>query len=213
MGRVPSDRSGGGLGGFHRVVRPTALAASHLQGPRTTVVHVWTTSLLWWSQCTNDRAGRTRVSAGSGEQALAQVAVGRGRRPGGRRRSRRPRGGCTPRAARRPGAPGCAGTATCRRWNDTNARPWSSWPAPSKPREKLSPAPEDEVVLGLGRAGVGQADVGVERGGLAVGVGGEVGDVGLDLAVERGAVVLAPADQGLLLGRGGCGPRTRRTCG
>jgi hypothetical protein len=29
------------------------LAASHLQGPMTTVVHVWTTSLLWCEQATN----------------------------------------------------------------------------------------------------------------------------------------------------------------
>jgi len=48
--------------------------------------------------------------------------------------------------------------------------------------------------------------VGVERRDLAVGVGGVVGDVELDLAVEWGAVRLAPSDQRLLVGEAGTVP-------
>ena len=58
----------------------------------------------------------------------------------------------------------------------------------------------------FGRARVGQADVGVERGDLALGIGGVVGDVGLVDAVERGAADLLAADQGLLLGERGAIP-------
>ena len=92
------------------------------------------------------------------------------------------------------------------RWYDTKARPWSSWPSPSKPREKLKPLRRMTWSAVVGGAGVGQADVGVERRDVAVGVGGEVGEVGLALAVERRAVGLAPADQRLLLAEAGAVP-------
>ena len=52
-----------------------------------------------------------------------------------RRSSRRRPAGCTPPAARRRAASGPSTNPRSRsRWKQTNSRPWSSWPAPSKPR-------------------------------------------------------------------------------
>ena len=145
--------------------------------------------------------------SGSGQQALAEVAVGRRSRPGGRRRSRRPAGSMYS-SSGSPARRAWVSRNCCRRrWKQTKARPWSRWPSPSKPREKLSPRAEDagsssvSGVRGLARRMWASSGVIV-----AVGVGRVVGDVGLDLAVERGAGRLAPADQRLLLGEAGAVP-------
>ena len=46
-GTTCGDDDQRGLAGIRQAVQPVGLAANHLQGPLTTVWHVWTTSLLW----------------------------------------------------------------------------------------------------------------------------------------------------------------------
>ena len=122
------------------------------------------------------------------EEGLAEVAVRARARPG-RAKKKPPPSGRMYSSSGSPSRRSWMGRnwRSMLRWNETNARPWSSWPAPSKPAREAEALAQDDAGRRLGGARVGQADVGVERGDLAVGVGGEVGDVGLAFSPSSGA--------------------------